>query len=122
MLCCAVQGVDSRPQAVMPQCYCSATRTSSNIYKRHVCCGALCCVTGGYFQTSGSDASVLLRLKEDYDGAEPAASSVAAMNLIRLAALLPQGGGCSCRKGGDIDPVLVRCFLCLCLCVASGVV
>jgi uncharacterized protein YyaL (SSP411 family) len=56
-------------------------------------CAVLCCVAGGYFQTSGSDASVLLRLKEDYDGAEPAASSVAAMNLIRLAALLPQGGG-----------------------------
>lgn len=47
---------------------------------------------GGYFQTSGGDASVLLRLKEDYDGAEPAASSVAATNLLRLAALLPQGG------------------------------
>lgn len=49
-------------------------------------------VVGGYFQTSGTDASVLLRLKEDYDGAEPAASSVAALNLMRLAALLPEGG------------------------------
>jgi hypothetical protein len=47
---------------------------------------------GGYFQTSGGDASVLLRLKEDYDGAEPAASSVAATNLLRLAALMPKGG------------------------------
>lgn len=54
----------------------------------------LAATAGGYFQTSGGDASVLLRLKEDYDGAEPAASSVAATNLIRLAALMPEGGGC----------------------------
>jgi hypothetical protein len=33
-------------------------------------------------------ADVILRLKEDYDGAEPAPSSVAAMNLLRLAGLL----------------------------------
>ena len=39
---------------------------------------------GGYFTTSGTDASVLLRLKEDYDGAEPSPNSVAAMNLLRL--------------------------------------
>jgi hypothetical protein len=51
-----------------------------------------CNPTGGYYQTSGTDDSVLLRLKEDYDGAEPAASSVAAVNLMRLAALLPSGG------------------------------
>ena len=35
---------------------------------------------------------MLLRLKEDYDGAEPAASSIAALNLMRLAGLMPQGG------------------------------
>ena len=40
---------------------------------------------GGYFRTSGEDPTVLLRMKEDYDGAEPAASSVAALNLLRLA-------------------------------------
>ena len=40
---------------------------------------------GGYFSTSGNDPSVLLRLKEDYDGAEPSPSSIAAMNLLRLA-------------------------------------
>jgi uncharacterized protein YyaL (SSP411 family) len=48
--------------------------------------------TGGYFQGSGTDPSIKLRLKEDYDGAEPAPSSIAAGNLLRLAALLPQGG------------------------------
>jgi uncharacterized protein len=39
---------------------------------------------GGYFTTSGKDASVLLRMKDDNDSAEPAASSVAALNLLRL--------------------------------------
>jgi uncharacterized protein YyaL (SSP411 family) len=42
---------------------------------------------GGWFSTTGTDRSVLLRLKEDYDGAEPAASSVALLNLLRLAHL-----------------------------------
>jgi uncharacterized protein len=40
---------------------------------------------GGYFNGSGNDPSILLRLKEDNDSAEPAASSVAAFNLLRLA-------------------------------------
>ncbi len=39
---------------------------------------------GGYFTTSGKDASVLLRMKDDNDSAEPAASSVATLNLLRL--------------------------------------
>ena len=42
---------------------------------------------GGYFSTSGRDQSVVLRMKDDNDGAEPAASSVAARNLLRLAQL-----------------------------------
>ena len=42
---------------------------------------------GGWFSTTGRDPSVLLRLKEDYDGAEPAASSVAVLNLLTLAHL-----------------------------------
>jgi uncharacterized protein YyaL (SSP411 family) len=40
---------------------------------------------GGYFSTSGADKSVLLRVKDDQDGAEPAGNSVAAFNLLRLA-------------------------------------
>ena len=39
---------------------------------------------GGYFSTGEKDATILLRLKEDYDGAEPAPSSVAALNLWRM--------------------------------------
>jgi uncharacterized protein YyaL (SSP411 family) len=41
---------------------------------------------GGYFNSAGEDANLVLRLKDDYDGAEPTASSVAATNLLRLAA------------------------------------
>ena len=41
----------------------------------------------GYFSTSGKDESVFLRMKDDNDGAEPAASSVAALNLLRLSQL-----------------------------------
>ena len=52
---------------------------------------------GGYFNSAAGAADVLLRLKEDYDGAEPAPSSVAAMNLLRLGALRdeaqPEGPG-----------------------------
>jgi len=40
---------------------------------------------GGYFSATGKDESILLRMKEDNDSAEPAASSAAALNLLRLA-------------------------------------
>jgi uncharacterized protein YyaL (SSP411 family) len=39
---------------------------------------------GGYFMTTGHDPSVLLRMKENYDGAEPSPNSVAVLNLLRL--------------------------------------
>jgi uncharacterized protein YyaL (SSP411 family) len=39
---------------------------------------------GGWFSTTGADPTVLLRLKEDYDGAEPAAASVTVRNLLTL--------------------------------------
>jgi len=42
---------------------------------------------GGYFNSRADDASMVLRLKEDYDGAEPSPNSVAAANLLRLSAL-----------------------------------
>ncbi|MGE5315574.1 MAG: thioredoxin domain-containing protein [Acidobacteriota bacterium] len=42
---------------------------------------------GGFFETSGRDRSVLVRMKEMYDGAEPAGNSMAAMNLLRLSRL-----------------------------------
>jgi uncharacterized protein len=40
--------------------------------------------TGVFFDTAGEDASVLVRSRELYDGAEPSGSAIAAMNLLRL--------------------------------------
>jgi uncharacterized protein YyaL (SSP411 family) len=40
---------------------------------------------GGYYSVSGQDRNILLRMKDDYDGAEPSPNSVAALNLLRLA-------------------------------------
>ena len=45
---------------------------------------------GGWFSTTGDDPSVLLRMKEDYDGAEPAAASVTVRNLTVLGQLLAE--------------------------------
>ncbi len=50
---------------------------------------------GGWFSTTGNDPSVLLRLKEDYDGAEPAAGSVSVLNLLTLEHLV---GGASAEE------------------------
>lgn len=43
---------------------------------------------GGYFSTSEGDPSILFRVKDDYDGAEPSPNSVSAINLVRLSLLL----------------------------------
>jgi uncharacterized protein YyaL (SSP411 family) len=43
----------------------------------------------GWFSTTNEDPSVLIRLKEDYDGAEPSAGALAALNLITLTHLVP---------------------------------
>jgi len=42
---------------------------------------------GGYFTVTGRDPSILFRMKEDNDSAEPAASSIGALNLARLGAM-----------------------------------
>jgi len=42
---------------------------------------------GGWFSTTGADPSVLVRMKEEYDGAEPSASGVGVTNLLTLAHL-----------------------------------
>lgn len=39
---------------------------------------------GGYFNSVSNDSSLVLRLKEDQDGAEPCSNSVAVSNLLRL--------------------------------------
>jgi uncharacterized protein len=43
---------------------------------------------GGWFSTTGRDSTVLLRMKEDYDGAEPTASAVSVFNLLTLSHLV----------------------------------
>jgi uncharacterized protein len=40
---------------------------------------------GAFYSAAASDANLVLRVKEDYDGAEPSGNSVAALNLLRLA-------------------------------------
>ncbi len=44
----------------------------------------------GYFTGAAGDSLVPVRTKEDYDGAEPSASAVSAMNLLRLSRMLNQ--------------------------------
>lgn len=39
---------------------------------------------GGWFSTTGQDSSVLLRVKDEYDGAEPSAGSVSVLNLLTM--------------------------------------
>ncbi len=43
---------------------------------------------GGYFSTHTDHADAILRIKEDYDGAEPSPNSLAAWNLLRLGKML----------------------------------
>lgn len=43
---------------------------------------------GGYFASHGNDDTVILRMKEFYDGALPSENAVSALNLMRLAAML----------------------------------
>ncbi|HYR58056.1 MAG TPA: thioredoxin domain-containing protein, partial [Chthoniobacteraceae bacterium] len=42
---------------------------------------------GGYFSVAEGDPHILLRMKEDYDGAEPSATSVTVLNLLTLSHL-----------------------------------
>jgi uncharacterized protein YyaL (SSP411 family) len=63
-------------------------------------------VDGGWFSTTGRDESVLLRLKEDYDGAEPAASSISVLNLLALAHLGPEPKGQSPEPKDQIELTL----------------
>jgi uncharacterized protein YyaL (SSP411 family) len=43
---------------------------------------------GGFFDTPGTDPTLLARTKEDYDGAEPTGNAVSAHNYLRLGTML----------------------------------
>ncbi|XP_034940180.1 spermatogenesis-associated protein 20 isoform X2 [Chelonus insularis] len=43
---------------------------------------------GAYFVTTNNDKNIILRLKDEHDGAEPSGNSVACSNLLRLAACM----------------------------------
>ena len=47
---------------------------------------------GGFFSTAADDHRLVLRMKDDYDGAEPSGNSVAVLNLLRLAQMTDRDG------------------------------
>ena len=47
---------------------------------------------GAFFSTAAGDPELVMRMKEDYDGAEPSGNSIAALNLLRLARLTGRAG------------------------------
>ena len=47
---------------------------------------------GGFFSTAAGDENLVLRLKDDYDGAEPAGNSMAVWALLRLAQMTGEAG------------------------------
>ncbi|GAQ78020.1 Six-hairpin glycosidase-like domain containing protein [Klebsormidium nitens] len=53
---------------------------------------------GAYYSNAAGDPSILLRMKEDYDGAEPSGNSVAAGNLLRLSKIIAGDAGQEYRK------------------------
>ena len=40
---------------------------------------------GAFYSTAAGDPTLVMRIKEDYDGAEPSGNSIAVLNLLRLA-------------------------------------
>jgi len=54
---------------------------------------------GGYFSSTGSDPHVLLRMKEEHDGAQPSPNTVSVLSLLRLSHLL--GDPSLSERAGD---------------------
>ncbi len=49
-------------------------------------------VHGGFFSTAEGDAALVMRIMDDYDGAEPSGNSMAVLGLLRLAAITGETG------------------------------
>jgi uncharacterized protein YyaL (SSP411 family) len=60
---------------------------------------------GGWYSTTGDDPTVLLRMKEDYDGAEPSVSALTAGNLLTWAHL---GGAGAAEAADRLERTLAR--------------
>lgn len=77
---------------------------------------------GGYYSVHTDMPNSVLRIKEDYDGAEPSPNSLAALNLVRLSAMLAkdtwkqQAGkiftlfGSTLEKSASAVPVMTMAF------------
>ncbi|XP_046959550.1 spermatogenesis-associated protein 20 isoform X1 [Vanessa cardui] len=63
---------------------------------------------GGYFTCSTEDNTVVLRLKEDQDGAEPSGNSVSCHNLLRLAAYADKS---AMSQGGELEKGMAKKIL-----------
>jgi len=48
--------------------------------------------SGAFFSTAGGDANLVLRMKDDYDGAEPSGNAIALLDLLRLAHITGRPG------------------------------
>ncbi len=59
---------------------------------------------GGYFNSAANAADIVLRLKEDHDGAEPSPNSIAASNLLRLAAIFSPYAAVGSSEVGRVVP------------------
>jgi hypothetical protein len=59
---------------------------------------------GGYFNSAANAADIVLRLKEDHDGAEPSPNSIAAANLLRLAAIFAPHDMLGSSEVGRVGP------------------
>jgi uncharacterized protein YyaL (SSP411 family) len=57
---------------------------------------------GGYYNSRADDPTVIARLKEEYDGAEPAPNSVATANLVRLDWMIGAGGGAESTREASL--------------------
>ena len=102
--CCGASGTAMRPSTATrkttPPWRSVCSSCSRPTVTRRGCSGLTSCrpsstqrfydpIDGGWFSTTGEDPTVLVRSKEDYDGAEPSPTALALLNLQVLTHLKP---------------------------------